>query len=151
MAYDLAKRSGAIVDGIDWNEENIIKAKQLFSHPQLNFKVGDALKLTDGKQYDTVILSNVLEHLEARPSFLKRIQNITRAKRILIRVPLFEREWRVPLKKELGVDWRLDPDHKTEYTMEGFVREMEQADLIITHQEVRWGEIWCELIPNSSQ
>ena len=65
--------------------------------------------------------------------------------RFLIRVPVFERDWRVPLKRELGVEWRLDPTHETEYTLESFEKEMAAAGLRITYQEVRWGEIWAEV------
>ena len=73
------------------------------------------------------------------------MQRVIIPKRFLIRVPLFERDWRVPLKKELGVEWRLDLDHKTEYTLESFAEEMRQANLKITYQEVRWSEIWAEV------
>ncbi len=72
-------------------------------------------------------------------------------KRFLIRIPLFEREWRVPLKKELGVEWRLDTTHETEYTLESFSSEISEAGLRITHQEVRWGEIWAEVHSNKEQ
>jgi len=66
---------------------------------------------------------------------------------MLIRVPLFERDWRVPLKRELGVEWRLDSTHMTEYTLESFAEEIAGAGLSIIHQEVRWGEIWAEVRP----
>jgi len=62
-------------------------------------------------------------------------------------VPLFEREWRVPLKKELGVEWRLDATHETEYTLESFAEELDAAHLQAVYQEVRWSEIWCEAHP----
>ena len=47
---------------------------------------------------------------------------------------------------ELGVDYRLDSTHCTEYTQESFTEEMGQAGLEIVHKEIRWGEIWCEAI-----
>ncbi len=49
----------------------------------------------------------------------------------LIRVPLFERDWCAGLKRELGLEWRLDHTHETEYTLESFKTEMEQAGLEI--------------------
>ncbi len=145
VAYDLAERGGAIVDGIDLNEASIAEAKRRFVHPNLHFAVQDALKLDIKQAYDVVLLSNVLEHLNGRPEFLKRVQQLTGAKRLFVRVPLFERDWRVPLKKELGVEWRLDLDHKTEYTLDSFARDVEDGGLKIKHLEVRWGEIWSEL------
>jgi len=58
-----------------------------------------------------------------------------------------ERDWRVPLKKELVIDWRLDPRHFIEYAVESFAGETEEANLRVTHQEVWWGEIWAEAVP----
>ena len=60
---------------------------------------------------------------------------------------LFEREWRVPLKRELGVAWKLDPTHQTEYSIESFAEEMNEAGIGIKYQEVRWGEIWAVVVP----
>jgi hypothetical protein len=97
------------------------------------------------ERFDVVVLSNILEHLPERPAFLRRMQQAARPSRMLIRVPLFERDWQVPLKRELGVEWRLDPTHETEYTLESFVDEVTQAGCRIVHQEVRWGEIWAEV------
>lgn len=147
VANELAEKSGAIVDGIDHSTENVAEAQRRFSHPNLSFSVKDALTMEVEKPYDVILLSNVLEHLTGRPDFLRRVVATSKAKRVFIRVPLFERDWRVPLKKELGVEWRLDPDHKTEYTLEGFEKEMQEAGLKITHLEVHWGEIWSELAP----
>jgi len=145
VAYDVATVSGAQVVGIDFNENSIKTARERYQHPQLEFRVGDALKVLPEEKFSVVILSNVLEHLPGRPAFLRRAQEALRPKRMLIRVPLFERDWRVPLKKELGVEWRLDPTHETEYTLETFTEEMRAANLRIDHLEVRWGEIWSEV------
>jgi len=145
VAYDLASEAGAMVDGIDLNENSIQEAKRRYVHRNLHFAVQDALELKVEKEYDVVLLSNVLEHLTGRPSFLARLQKLTGAKRLLIRVPLFERDWRVPLKQELGIEWRLDPDHKTEYTLESFADEINTAGLEMYHLEVHWGEIWSEI------
>ena len=61
--------------------------------------MGDALKDLPAKPFDVVMLSNVLEHLSGRAEFLRRVQIAARPIRLLIRVPLFERDWRVPLKR----------------------------------------------------
>ncbi|MCI5207527.1 MAG: hypothetical protein D3910_01745 [Candidatus Electrothrix sp. ATG2] len=82
--------------------------------------------------------------------FLRKVARKTGAKRFLIRVPLYERDWRVPLKKELGVEWRLDVTHETEYTLESFEQELHEAGMQLVHQEVRWGEIWAEAVNNDS-
>ena len=147
VAYDVAEQSGAYVTGIDLNADSIAKAREKFAHPRVEYRVGDVLKELTDEQFDVVILSNVLEHLPERPSFLCKVQTAVNPSRILIRVPLFERDWRVPLKKELGVEWRLDPTHEIEYTLETFAAEIDEAKLKIMHLEVRWGEIWSECRP----
>jgi hypothetical protein len=93
-------------------------------------------------------LSNVLEHITNRTDFLCDIVSRTCPEKILIRVPLFDREWRVPLKKELNLDWRLDPEHKTEYTIQSFENEMKESGLSIKSMQIRWGEIWAVVKPD---
>ena len=73
------------------------------------------------------------------------IQNKFQPERWLIRVPMINRDWLVPLKKELGIPYFSDSTHYTEYTLEGFENEMMKAGLIIQHSEVKWGEIWAEV------
>ncbi len=145
LSFEIADRSQANVLGIDINPLNISKAQKQFSHPRAEYLVGDVLKdLPDGF-FDVIVLSNILEHLSDRKEFLSALQNRTHAKRLLIRVPLYERDWRVPLKQELGVEWRLDPTHWIEYTQETFLNEIQAAQLKIDYLDVRWGEIWSEV------
>jgi SAM-dependent methyltransferase len=151
VAYDVAEKAGAEVLGIDLNADNIALARQRYAHQRVTYQVGDALKDLPTNPFDVVMLSNVLEHLSGRAEFLHRVQIAARPIRLLIRVPLFERDWRVPLKRELGVEWRLDPTHETEYTLESFAEEMAAAALQVSYQEVRWGEIWAEVIPDATQ
>jgi SAM-dependent methyltransferase len=146
LAFDLANRAGACVVGIDVNPEQIAIAKSRHAHPNVVYVVGDALTEPLDGPFDAVVLSNVLEHLENRPSFLRRLVEAAGRAKLLIRVPVFERDWRVPLKQELGIDYRLDPTHYTEYTLETFASEMTEAGLSVCHQQVRWGEIWAETV-----
>jgi len=150
MAYDVAQEKGARVVGIDLNTDSIAMACERHSHPNVQYIVGDVLKDLPEGVFDVVILSNVLEHLPERAVFLRRLLELTKTSRFLIRVPLFERDWRVPLKKELDVEWRLDPTHEIEYTVEAFEAEQTAAGLSIAHQEIRWGEIWVEARPDGS-
>ncbi|MBF0358162.1 MAG: class I SAM-dependent methyltransferase [Magnetococcales bacterium] len=146
LAFDLADKAGGLVLGIDLEEKNITIAKKRFCHANVEFVVGDIMQYSDNRPFDIVILSNVLEHLTNRAGFLRQLAQITKSYRFLIRVPLFERDWRIPLKKELAVEWRLDPTHETEYSQESFAQEIDEAGLKITHQEIRWGEIWAYVV-----
>jgi len=145
VAHAIATRTGASVTGIDLEPDNIRLARQRHAATGVEYLCGDALRDLPRGHYDVVVMSNVLEHIEHRVEFLHRMLEAATPRRLLFRVPLFERDWRVPLKRELGVEWRLDRTHYTEYTPESFLSEMKQAGLAVTHLEVRWGEIWCEL------
>lgn len=147
VAHAIAVRTGARVTGIDLSPEAIRQAREQHGAPNVEYVCGDALTDLPEGHFDVVVLSNVLEHIEHRVDFLGRVLEAATPTRLLLRVPLFEREWRVPLKRELGVEWRLDKTHYTEYTNESFLTEMKEAGLQVTHLEVRWGEIWCELRP----
>jgi SAM-dependent methyltransferase len=149
VVNSIATRAGASVTGVDLNADHIEFARQKWSHTTLEFLAADATDgLPDG-QYDTVVLSNVLEHIEERVAFLRDLCEHAKPMRLLIRVPLFERSWHVPMMKELGLDYFADDTHFIEYTQSGFVEEMHQAGLRVNHMEIRWGEIWAEAVPIS--
>lgn len=147
LAHSIADRAGAHVVGIDINPASIDQARRDYAHARVEYRVGDVLAGALEAPFDVAVLSNILEHLPERATFLRRVREVVRPARFLIRVPLFERDWRVPLKRELGVEWRLDLTHETEYTLEAFAEEMAAADLEVVHQEVRWGEVWAEAVP----
>jgi ubiquinone/menaquinone biosynthesis C-methylase UbiE len=147
VAHHIAEKAGARVVAIDINSSNIEQARRRYPHPGVEYRVGDALKETLKGPFDVIILSNVLHHLADRTAFLRALQAKVRPSRFLIREVVFERDWRVPLKRELGVQWREDPTHATEYTLQSFAKELREAGLRITHQETRWGEIWAEAVP----
>jgi SAM-dependent methyltransferase len=147
VAYSIASKTGAKVVGIDIEPKRIEQAERENSHANLTYVVGDATVGVPEGSYDVVVLSNVLEHREERAGFLRALLASARPARVLIRVPLFERDWRVPLKRELGVEWRLDDDHEIEYTPATFEQETSEAGLEIVEQQLRWGEIWAELRP----
>jgi 2-polyprenyl-3-methyl-5-hydroxy-6-metoxy-1,4-benzoquinol methylase len=145
VAYDVAERAGAFVRGIDLDPEKIAAARLSFSHPRVDYAVGDVVKDLACDHFDVVILSNVLEHLTNRSRFLSNLVQRVQPSRVLIRIPVFERDWRVPLRKELGLEWRSDATHETEHNLDEFSQEIHAAGLEIIHQDVKWGEIWAEV------
>jgi 2-polyprenyl-3-methyl-5-hydroxy-6-metoxy-1,4-benzoquinol methylase len=150
VAYSVASQTGAKVIGIDFNAANIASARKRYTHPNLTYMVGDALKDLPTTGFDVIVFSNVLEHLDNRVPFLKTAQERLRAKRWLIRVPMFNRDWRVPLRKELGLSYFNDPTHYIEYTREIFEEELTAAGFEITDVTVNWGEIWAEARPSKT-
>ena len=97
VAYDLAKKAKSVL-GIDINRQNIEFAKKHYQRKNLSFVIGDATKFQFKRKFDVIILSNVLEHIKNRVVFLKRIKRLS--PKILIRVPMIDRDWLVLYKKK---------------------------------------------------
>jgi len=147
VAYSIATRANALVTGIDMNAEHIAQAQQRYRHPGLTFICGKAPHDLPEKQFETIVLSNVLEHIEHRVAFLTTVQQRIRPERWLIRVPMINRHWLVPMRQELGMFAFSDPTHYTEYTRQSFEDEMGQAGFAIVHLQINWGEVWAEVAP----
>ena len=165
-----AARPAATITGIDMDPAKIAIAESVANPPNLRFVVGDATRgLPDG-QFDVVVLSNVLEHIDARPEFLRAVVAAqareaarkareaiasTLATRVPSRVtvPLFERDWRLPMRRELGLPFVSDPDHRIEHTLAEFAAEIAAAGLVAAEQRLAWGEIWalCRPAPPGGQ
>jgi 2-polyprenyl-3-methyl-5-hydroxy-6-metoxy-1,4-benzoquinol methylase len=144
VAYSMAI-VGACVTGFDLSEENIHIARQRYQHPNLFFIVGDATKSLPRGQFNTVVASNVLEHIADRTGFLRFVQQNIMPERWLLRVPAYDRTWLIPLRQELGLSTFSDPTHVTEYTKKSFKEEMSSAGMTIRHIERAWGELWAEV------
>ena len=149
LAHDLAVRAGARVTGIDFNPGSVAFARDRFAAEGLEFVEGDALTWEPPQPYDVVILSNVLEHIAPRVELLRRLRERARPSRILIRVPMLERDWIVPLRRELGLWYYGDPTHETEYTVEQLREELGAAGLELVELVQRWGELWAVATPVS--
>ena len=140
LAKDVANHAKSVT-GIDIDEQLIAKAKRKNPAPNLEYRVGDVTRDLSNEKFDVIIMSNVLEHIDERVSFLKSIKPL--ANKFLFRVPMIDREWVTLYKKELGLDWRLDTTHFTEYTFAQFENEFEQAGYKIENHSVQFGEIWA--------
>lgn len=140
LSYDVAKKAKKVV-GIDLNEKNISFAKERYSKENIEYLCRDALKDLPGEKFDVIIMSNVLDHIENRVEFLKKLRE--KAVKFLIRVPMMNRDWITLYKKELGLDYRLYKGHFVEYTLESFEEELREAGLKIKAHSIQFGEIWA--------
>ncbi len=138
-----------VVVGIDQDKGRISQALVADNPDNLSFIEGDATCALPVGAWQVVVLSNVLEHIETRIDFLKKIKLATLADRILIRVPLFERDWLMPLRRELSVNYFSDSDHKIEHTYDEFIEEIKASGLTIVSLKTFWGEIWAHCEPIS--
>ena len=150
MLPSLLSEKAAFVYGIEINPELIATARADHSKSNIEYICADATAYdyTTCRPIDCVTMSNVLEHIGRRAEFLQKIiKQINWAdaqhKRFLFRVPAIDREWIVLYKKELGVDYKLAPDHEIEYTLESFGKELAVAGIRIDHAETRFGEIYA--------
>lgn len=138
--YKIAGKAKSVV-GIDIDEDNIRLARRNFKKDNIEYIRGDATSYNFNKKFDVIILSNVLEHIEDRIKFLKKVRNL--GKKILIRVPLFDRSWLVLFKKEFDVEYRLDSTHYIEYTVKSFLDELKDSGIEDVSYSVHFGEIWA--------
>ena len=147
LAYDLVDRAGAIVVGIDHDPHHVAFARSRFVHERLRFEAGDVLERLPEGRFDVVVLSNVLEHVGDRVGLLILLVEQARPRVILLRVPVLDRDWTVPLKQEVGLPHFSDPGHHVEYDADGFRAELEAAGLDATEVVLIWGEIWASAEP----
>ena len=142
LAEKIANKANKIV-AIDINKKNIAFAKKSHSRENIIYINADATKYQFEESFDYIILSNVLEHIKDRNSFLKKIRNL--AKFLLIRVPMITRGWLPLYKKKLGLEYRLDSSHYIEYSLDSFMKEMIKAGLKIISYSIQFGEIWAKI------
>lgn len=154
LASLLCEKAGYVY-GIEIDRNYTVIARLQHAADNIEYICADATTYNYDycRPVDCVTLSNVLEHIENRANFLKKlVHNLKWAdenhKRFLVRVPMLEREWIVVYKKQLGLNYRLDRSHHIEYTLEQFTEELKQANIVIKQAKIRFGEIWavCEAI-----
>jgi SAM-dependent methyltransferase len=148
VARSIARaRPAATVTGVDYDPKKLLQARAGDNPSNLSFVESDATKSVPDGPWDVVVLSNVLEHIKDRVGLLKALMATTMARRFLIRVPLFERDWKLAMRRELGVNYYSDPDHKIEPRESEFRSEMAQAGLAVDELITPWGEIWAMMSP----
>jgi len=148
LTCDIARKAKHVT-GIDLNPKNIKFAKTHFYKDNINYVVGDATKFEFGAKYDVVVLSNVLEHIDKRIEFLRRIRKL--AGRFLIHVPCINRDWLTYYKRELGLFYFLDKTHKIEYTIDTLRNELAHAGMEIKSASIQFGEIWAVVVKSSEE
>lgn len=137
LTSDVSKHCKHVV-GIDMSKKNIQEAKKRSGG---DFICADVTEYPIDNKFDAIILSNVLEHIEDRVSFLKKLS--LHSDRFIIRVPMVDRDWITLYKKELGIEYRLDSTHFIEYTLASFLEELNKAGLKLESHRIRYGELYA--------
>jgi 2-polyprenyl-3-methyl-5-hydroxy-6-metoxy-1,4-benzoquinol methylase len=146
LAVDVATRCRRLI-GIELSEASVRQARARVEKAGVTnctFIVGDVMDTELPEKIDCVVLSNVLEHIDKRVPLLQRLAKIS--PRLLIRVPVIDRDWITLYKKELGVEYRLDQTHFIEYTLDELHRELTAGGWKMVEHIRVFGEIWgtCE-------
>ena len=150
MAFHMSNKCKNVY-GIEIEKHSHDEALKRYSKENLKFVNADATNFNYvneiNKNISVVTMSNVLEHIDNRKEFLrdiiKQINNKNKKVKILIRVPSIEREWVTPLKKSLGLVWKLDRTHFTEYTKEELNDELKSINYFHTEIDTKFGEIYA--------
>ena len=150
MMSEMMCAKAAFVYGIEIQSKLVRDAKVTRQKDNNEFICADAtiFDYANCRPIDCLTLSNVLEHIEHRVDFLKNIIKKVKwkdesNKKLLIRVPMIDREWIAVYKKELNIEYRLDTTHFTEYTFIKFSKEMKQSGISILNHHVVFGEIYA--------
>jgi SAM-dependent methyltransferase len=144
VARDVAERSGASVVGIDVSPWALDFARAHSAHPRVTYVRANVLDYEPDAPFDVAILSNVLEHVTPRIELLRALRERAGAQRLLVRVPSIDRDWTVPLRRELGLSYFSDPEHEVEYTADLLRDELGRAGWEMGEPTLAWGEIWVE-------
>jgi len=151
MMPKVMSQKAQFVYGIEIVQKHIDEAKLKRQEDNIEYICYDATtyNYSNSRAIDVVTLSNVLEHIEHRVAFLQKLTKQIKwnnNKRLLIRVPMIDREWIAVYKKELGLEYRLDKTHFTEYTFTEFEDELKDANIKIINHHIKFGEIYaiCE-------
>jgi SAM-dependent methyltransferase len=137
-ALALAGRAAQVV-GIERRPEAVARARRERARANIEYRIGTLTDVPAHERYDVILLGNVLEHIADRPAFLAECRS--RGRRLIVRVPAADRDWVVPYRQELGLPWKLHPDHEIEYTTETLTRELEQAGFVVGTCFSRYGAL----------
>jgi 2-polyprenyl-3-methyl-5-hydroxy-6-metoxy-1,4-benzoquinol methylase len=139
ISFEISKKAKNVT-GIEIDSKKVESAKTKFHNKNLKYLAGDATSYPFKEKFDVIVLSNVLEHIDDRIKFLKSIHKLS--SKILIRVPMIDRDWLPIYLKSRGFDYRLDPTHFTEYTVNNLQKELKITNWLLESYEIKYGEIW---------
>lgn len=134
--------------GIDFNRDLVIKAQQNFVKDNLQFLHGEAIAFLreNTQQFEVLVLSHILEHLDSPELFLQDFKKFFTF--IYIEVPDFERTPLNNYRKELNSNLIYsDSDHIWEFDRTGITNIINDSGLEILDTEYRHGvqKYWCKV------
>lgn len=146
ITNSIAAKAKKVV-GIDFDQKAIDKANSLYQKPNLSFEVGEALAFISASKinFDTLILSHILEHLDNPLEFLK--EHVNHFQLIYIELPDFDKSllnhYRRDFKNNLIYS---DPDHISEFDRNELNELIFKSGLEIVEAQHIFGvhKYWCK-------
>jgi len=118
--------------GYDCNSKAITKGRNI--HPNVTFFCEDILT-SEIRQYDLVILSDIVEHIQDDVGFLRHLRKLTN--NVLLNLPL-EKSWST-IGRKYGMQ---DPSgHLRAYSLKDAVHLCSTSGFTISNYEIKW---FCE-------
>ena len=99
---------------VDIDPRRIEVAKCNHPDSSVEYRVMDVTTDLPAGEFDVAICSHVLEHLDDPVVFLRRLSELV--ERVIIKVPLEDTNWIKLVRRDLGLFWLDDHDHRREYT-----------------------------------
>lgn len=154
VSFYIAEKAKRVV-GIDNNKADIERAKNLFlrrdaygNRDNLEYRCEDALFYLQNRSetFDILLLSHILEHIEAPEQFLQNFKGYF--KNIFIELPDFDKTLNNQYRKDLNMPLIYsDADHVVEFDRIELKSLFEKCGLDILQTEYRFGlqRYWCRV------
>ncbi|HXG85358.1 MAG TPA: class I SAM-dependent methyltransferase [Pyrinomonadaceae bacterium] len=149
VAKTLLEKTSKIL-GVDYNRASIEHAKKSLSGTGAEFiceDIFDYLSENPERRFDIIVLSHILEHIDAPEDFLNKL--VGKADSFYIEVPDIQATHLNVYRKMVGTDLTYnDADHVSEFDREELEAIIRNANLKIMDSEFKWGvmKFWCEKI-----
>ena len=147
IAFSIAEKAREVT-AIDYDAVAINQAKSEFKKENLFFYNVEAFQFLkdNDRQYNVLILSHILEHLDNPNQFLIDISKYV--KKIYVEVPDFDRTFQNSYRIDLGVKLNYtDDDHVSEFDRNELIKLLNECNISVYKSEYRYGvqKHWCSV------
>lgn len=145
---DMIAEKAKYVVGVDHSESLIEIAKKGVKRNNVEFHCGEAYEflLSNKKQFDVLILSHILEHLDTPSDFINKFKMFFNY--IYIEVPDFDKSYLNHYRKKMGLSLIYsDGDHINEFDRNDLRQLLAGCNIEIVQAEYIYGlqRLWCRV------
>jgi len=99
---------------VDILPERVELARKNNVNPKVSYEVMDVTQGLPDSRFDVAVCSHVLEHLDDPVAMLRALGEAV--PRLIVKVPLADDDWPKVVKRDIGIFWMDDADHRREYS-----------------------------------